>query len=107
MSDDYDDAEAGFYTALGREEIDMEGNAAPMTLREKVAQAIADGAFDNTSVDNVMAVVVEWLREHAAYYPADIFTDQGKTPDGIAGTTLREMLTMWADQLESETTRPQ
>jgi signal recognition particle GTPase len=35
------------------------------------------------------AAVLDTLRTIAAQYPADVFTDQGQTGDGIAGTAIR------------------
>lgn len=34
-------------------------------------------------------VLIAKLEEIAGYYPADIFTPEGNTPDGIAGTAIR------------------
>lgn len=40
-------------------------------------------------------VVEKW----ATYYPEDIFTPEGKTPDGIAGTALRTQLPKIAQEI--------
>lgn len=52
-------------------------------LAERVRLALLDTRW-------MRLILVEKLREIADYYPAHVFTPEGMTPDGIAGTAIRE-----------------
>lgn len=47
-------------------------------------------------------IIARHLLHMAARYPADVFTDTGKTTDAIAGTALRIVLTQEALALEGK-----
>lgn len=53
-------------------------------------------------VADVRLIVANHLEYMAARYPAEIFGDEGKTSDSIAGTALRIVLTNEALRLRGE-----
>jgi hypothetical protein len=54
-------------------------------LAERIRAALVDERF-------MQLALIAKLQEIANYYPAHIFTPEGKTPDGIAGTAIRERM---------------
>lgn len=52
------------------------------------------------------AAIADWCEEQAKNYPAEVFTPEGKTSDGIAGTALREFLTAAARRLREQSLGP-
>lgn len=45
------------------------------------------------NVDDIPSVIADYLDVVAQRYPAEVFTAEGGTPDGIAGTAIRLVLT--------------
>lgn len=54
---------------------------------------------EHTCCGNARQLIADHLDLMAGYYPEGIFTEDGHTPDAVAGTALRTVLTNEAERL--------